>query len=216
MFPSPHPPTPFVSRHERFLFPENDYADWKVQASGRGEIARSTMARERESERKEPEIIFLEFFSYLNSLHRSSLEINVQSTIRWNDFCEKILWLWDGLTDKRWRYIYIYIYTIVGSSKNSKRSIISAASGSTGLFYFLANDPDFRRSKFRNCYGIQAARPRFLETKISSPVSSFYSFFFEGKIRLFVHRGEEAFFWEARISRVFSVATHSCVVGAAM
>lgn len=51
------------------------------------------MARERESERKEPEIIFLEFFSYLNSLHRSSLEKNVQSTIRWNDFCEKILWL---------------------------------------------------------------------------------------------------------------------------
>lgn len=112
MFPSPHPPTPFVSRHERFLFPENDYADWKVQASGRGEIARSTMARERESERKEPEIIFLEFFSYLNSLHRSSLEKNVQSTIRWNDFCEKILWLWDGLTDKRWRYIYIYIRSL--------------------------------------------------------------------------------------------------------
>lgn len=87
------PPSNPPSRHERFLFPENDYADWKVQASGRGEIARSTMARERESERKEPEIIFLEFFSYLNSLHRSSLEINVQSTIRWNDFCEKILWL---------------------------------------------------------------------------------------------------------------------------
>lgn len=45
----------------------------------------------------------------------------------------------DGLTDKRWKYIYIR--SILGPSKNSKRSIISLASGSTGLFYFLANDP---------------------------------------------------------------------------
>lgn len=43
--------------------------------------------------------------------------------------------------DRQTMKIYIYIRSILGPSKNSKRSIISLASGSTGLFYFLANDP---------------------------------------------------------------------------
>lgn len=113
--------------------------------------------------------------------------------------------------DRQTMKVYIYI---VGSSKNSKRSIISAASGSTGLFYFLANDPDFRRSKFRNCYGIQAARARFLETKISSPVSSFYSFFFEGRKFDFSSIEEKKRFFGRRESLVFFPSRHTAVSSA--
>lgn len=143
----------------------------------------------------------------------------------------------DGLTDKRWRYIYIYTVDPWALEKLETVNYLSCL-WFNRVILFPGKWSRFRpRSKFRNCYGIQAAHLRFMvETRGNSITCSsifqrdkpwmignpFHEIFSKERIYRSIERGAiNKEFWEARKivdrefwkreSRVFPsfIATHS-------